>query len=66
MFVNASAELDFKNAKEQLIRNFERQYLEDLLKKHNNNISKVAAEAGLNRKTIYRMMEDLGIQARKN
>ncbi len=66
VFVNASAELDFKNAKEQLIRNFERQYLEDLLKKHNNNISKVAAEAGLNRKTIYRMMEDLGIQARKN
>lgn len=61
VFVDASADLDFKTAKDQLVRTFERQYLVDLLKKHNNNISKVATEAGLNRKSIYRMLEDLQI-----
>ncbi|MDZ7371486.1 MAG: sigma-54 dependent transcriptional regulator [candidate division KSB1 bacterium] len=64
VIVDTSENLDFKTAKEQLIRNFERQYLEELLKKHNNNISKVAAEAGLNRKSIYRMLEDLNIEIR--
>lgn len=65
VLVNAATDLDFKSAKDQLVRNFERQYLLDLLKKHNNNISKVAEEAGLNRKSIYRMLEDLNINVRK-
>ncbi|MDZ7723089.1 MAG: helix-turn-helix domain-containing protein [candidate division KSB1 bacterium] len=44
---------------------FERQYLEKLLEQHHNNISKVADAADLNRKTIYRMIDQLGLDYRK-
>jgi len=65
VFLDTGEDMDFKAAKDQVVKAFERQYLEDLLKKHNNNISKVAQEAGLNRKSIYRMLESLEIDVRK-
>lgn len=64
VFLDTSDELDFKSAKERIVKAFERQYLTGLLEKHGNNISKVALEAKLNRKSIYRMLESLQINIR--
>lgn len=47
-----------KEAKEAL----ERDFLVNALKKHNDNLSKVAAELGVSRPTLYEMIEKLGIK----
>ncbi len=65
VFVDTPDEEDFKAAKNRVVQAFEQQYLENLLEKHNGNISKVAEAANLNRKTIYRMIETLGIDVKK-
>jgi len=48
---------NYKEAKKDWLDVFERQYLSDLLKRHNGNISKAALEAQINRKTIHRMLK---------
>ena len=66
VIVDTNDELDFKESKAKIIEQFEKQYIENLLKKSNGNITKVANSAGLNRKTIYRLMEARGIKYNKN
>ncbi|MBN2354675.1 sigma-54-dependent Fis family transcriptional regulator [candidate division KSB1 bacterium] len=61
VFVSTPEELDFKESKAKIVEEFERHYIEGLLQKFNGNITKVAEAAGLNRKTIYRLMEARGI-----
>jgi DNA-binding NtrC family response regulator len=51
------AELPFKDAKEHLIEAFERQYLIDLLDRHQGNVSKAARTAQMDRKSITRLMK---------
>lgn len=53
---DASA-LSFKDAKDQLIDAFERQYLMDLLERNDGNVSKAARAADMDRKTITRLMK---------
>ncbi len=53
--------LPFKDAKDQLIEAFERQYLEDLLERHDGNVSKAARAADMDRKSITRLMKKHGI-----
>ena len=53
--------LTFKDAKEQLVEAFERQYLVDLLDRHEGNVSKAARAADMDRKTITRLMKKHGI-----
>ncbi len=53
--------LDFKHAKAKCVDAFERQYLMRLLEETTYNLSKVARLSGLNRRTIYRIMEKHGI-----
>ncbi len=65
VFLPATDNLDFKSAKAKIIEDFEKQYIEGLLEKHEGNISKVADEAGLNRKTIYRLIEARKINFRR-
>ena len=66
VFVDTNAELDFKASKSRIIEQFEKQYIEGLLEKNSGNITKVAEAAGLNRKTIYRLMEARGIKYSKS
>lgn len=63
----AKAELDiredlgFKDAKEQWISTFEKQYLQELLKRNNFNISATAKEAGIDRKSVQRLIKKYGL-----
>ena len=50
-------DMPFREAKDQLIEAFEREYLEDLLLRCENNISKAARSAGMDRKTLTRMLK---------
>jgi transcriptional regulator with GAF, ATPase, and Fis domain len=58
----AKAELDiredlgFKDAKEQWVASFEKQYLAEILKKNNYKISAAAKEAGIDRKSVQRLI----------
>ncbi|MCP4622178.1 MAG: sigma-54-dependent Fis family transcriptional regulator [bacterium] len=48
---------NYKDAKKDWLELFEKQYLSDLLKRHNGNITKAALEAQVNRKTIHRLLK---------
>jgi len=57
----AVSSLPFKDAKDQLVESFERQYLIDLLERHSGNVSKAARAADMDRKSITRLMKKHGI-----
>ena len=46
-----------KEAKESMVARFERDYLVSLLERHNMNISRVAREAGIDRRHVYRLIK---------
>lgn len=50
-------DLGFKEAKELWVASFEKQYLEDILQKNANNISAAAKEAGIDRKSVQRLIK---------
>jgi len=56
-----ASSLPFKDAKDQLVEAFERQYLVDLLERHDGNVSRAARVADMDRKTITRLMKKHGI-----
>jgi len=53
--------IPFKVAKQQLVDEFDRRYLEALMTAHDGNISAAARAAGVDRMSIYKMMRRLGI-----
>lgn len=55
------ADRSFKEAKDALLESFERYYLEDLIQRSEGNLSKAARLAGVDRKTIARMLKRHGI-----
>ncbi|HEU0299983.1 MAG TPA: sigma-54 dependent transcriptional regulator [Longimicrobium sp.] len=59
-----SADLPFHEAKNQAIAVFEKEYLRDLLRRHNGNISQAARTAGIDRKTIHRMLTKYDLDGR--
>lgn len=52
-----ASQMPFKDAKEQLIQAFERQYLVDLIERHGGNVSKAARAAHMDRKSITRLLK---------
>ena len=54
--------LSLKKAKQQWVEAFEREYLIALLKKHQGNISQAAKTAGVDRKTIHRLLKRYRIE----
>ncbi|MBM4291195.1 MAG: FHA domain-containing protein [Deltaproteobacteria bacterium] len=50
-----------KEAKERIIATFEREYLLQLLERHQRNISAVAREAGIDRRHVYRLLQKYGV-----
>ena len=53
----------FKEAKQEVVRSFERQFLLDLLKRHQGHMGRVAKDAGVDRKTIERMVKKHGLRS---
>ena len=53
--------MPLREARQKWLHHFERQYLVDLLKTYNGNISRVARRAGVHRMTIYRMLKHYDI-----
>jgi DNA-binding NtrC family response regulator len=51
----------FKEAKDELVRAFEREYLTRLLSKTRGNIAKAARDAGLDRKHLYSLLHKHGL-----
>jgi DNA-binding NtrC family response regulator len=62
--VDAHEEMNgFKEAKQEVVRSFERQFLLDLLKRHQGHMGRVAKDAGVDRKTIERMVKRHGLRS---
>jgi DNA-binding NtrC family response regulator len=57
----ATADRQFHKAKDELVGRFEREYLEDLLRRANGNMTDAAQRAGLERKYLYRLLERVGV-----
>jgi len=49
--------LSFKDAKKEWLSSFEKEYIIELLRRNNNNITKASEEANIPRMTIYRLMK---------
>jgi DNA-binding NtrC family response regulator len=54
----------FHQAKEEAIETFERAYLKAILTEYDGNISHAAREAGIDRKTIHRLLNKYGLRVR--
>ena len=60
-FGDVDIDIPFKIAKQRLVDEFDRKYLEALLEAHDNNISAAARAAGIERMSIYKMIRRLGL-----
>jgi DNA-binding NtrC family response regulator len=56
-------DLPFREAKDDAIRRFHRQYIGRLLQNSGGNISRAAETAGIQRQYLHRLMKDAGIEA---
>ncbi|HUS66436.1 MAG TPA: sigma 54-interacting transcriptional regulator [Kofleriaceae bacterium] len=62
----AVADRPFGEAKEEVVARFEREYLEDLLRRAGGSMTEAARRAGLERKYLYRLLERVGIERPKD
>ncbi|MFA7172829.1 MAG: sigma 54-interacting transcriptional regulator [Kiritimatiellia bacterium] len=60
--VNFDTDKPFKDAKSELIEDFERSYLKDLLERNKDNISRSAREAGIERAYLQRLVRKYGLR----
>ena len=51
----------FREAKDQMVEAFERQFISDALRRHSGNITKAAEEVGMYRQNFQQKMRELGI-----
>ncbi len=58
------AAMGYKAAREEWLENQGRSYVTSLLRRHHGNISAMAREAQISRKSVYEMLRRLGIDAR--
>jgi DNA-binding NtrC family response regulator len=61
--VAASAAPSFKEARDKLLEDFERDYLRTLLERNGDNMSEAARVAGISRAQFYRLLEKYGLSA---
>ena len=56
-----TADRPFQDAKQEVIGRFERDYLEDLMRRSGGNMTEAAQRAKLERKYLYRLLERVGV-----
>jgi len=54
--------LSFREAKDRLVEDFEREFLQQALRRHSGNITKAAEEVGMYRQNFQQKMRELGIK----
>ena len=54
----------FKEAKGQLVEQFEREYIVDLMKRHKMNLSAASREAQIDRKHLRELLRKYGLDTR--
>ncbi|MFQ5639891.1 MAG: helix-turn-helix domain-containing protein, partial [bacterium] len=59
-------DLPYNEAKAQSLLSFERSYFSNLLDRHHGNISRVANEAKVSRKTIYNILKKHSFDSYQN
>jgi DNA-binding NtrC family response regulator len=60
----ARADRPFQEAKSDVVTRFEHEYLSDLMRRADGNISQAARIAGLERKYLYRLLERAGLRVK--
>ena len=60
-FPPSLGQLPFKDAKDQMVAIFHRQYIDQLLRDHGGNVSRAAQKAGIQRQYLHRLMKESGI-----
>ncbi len=60
--VSFNTDKPFKDAKSELIEEFERAYLQDLLERNKQNVSRSAREAGIERAYLQRLIRKYGMR----
>ena len=58
-------DLPFKEAKGQLVEMFEREYIEDLMRRHKMNLSAAAREAQIDRKHLRELIRKYALDPRQ-
>jgi two-component system nitrogen regulation response regulator GlnG len=61
-----TADRPFHDAKAEVVARFERDYLTDLMRKSDGNVSAAARTAGLERKYLYKLLERAGLRTPKD
>jgi DNA-binding NtrC family response regulator len=51
----------FREARNRTIEAFERQYVQEMIQKHNGNVTQAAREAGKERRSFGKMMKKYGL-----
>ena len=59
-------DLPFKEAKGQLVERFEREYIEDLMRRHKMNLSAAAREAQIDRKHLRELIRKYDLDSRQS
>ncbi|HUH00484.1 MAG TPA: sigma 54-interacting transcriptional regulator [Kofleriaceae bacterium] len=62
----ARADRPFQEAKAAVVTRFEHEYLSDLMRRADGNISQAARIAGLERKYLYRLLERAGLRVKQS
>ncbi|HTM20563.1 MAG TPA: sigma 54-interacting transcriptional regulator [Kofleriaceae bacterium] len=62
---SARADRPYHEAKDELIRRFDADYLADLMRRAGGNVSQAARAAGLERKYLYKLLERAGLRTRE-
>jgi len=62
-FDHELSQLSFRDAKDKMLRFFHEQYIRNLLREHQGNISKAAEASGIQRQYLHRLMKETGIDA---
>ena len=54
--------VDYKRARDQVMENFEKRFLVEALKRSKGNVSRAAAEMGIDRRSLQRKFKQYGIK----
>lgn len=55
--------LSFKDARDVMLKQFHRSYIESLLRENNGNVSQAAEKAGIQRQYLHRLIKEAGIKS---